>query len=100
LKFPLFVKPAREGTGMGVDLKAIVNNETELRERAQYIINVYQQPALVETFLPGREFTVGVLGRADSKEILAPPRMVRKGRLSPLPRPRTGHEPLGDALGL
>jgi D-alanine-D-alanine ligase len=67
LKFPLFVKPAREGTGMGVDTKAIVKNEKELRERAQYIINVYHQPALVETFLPGREFTVGILGRADAK---------------------------------
>jgi D-alanine-D-alanine ligase len=67
LKFPLFVKPAREGTGMGVDMNAIVNNEKELRERVQYIINAYQQPALVETFLPGREFTVGLLGRADSK---------------------------------
>lgn len=67
LKFPLFVKPAREGTGMGVDMKAIVNNEKELRERASYIVNTYQQPALVETFLPGREFTVGILGRADAK---------------------------------
>jgi D-alanine-D-alanine ligase len=67
LEFPLFVKPAREGTGMGVDMNAIVNNETELRERAQYIINTYQQPALVETFLPGREFTVGILGRSDAK---------------------------------
>ncbi|MBK8421451.1 hypothetical protein [Candidatus Villigracilis saccharophilus] len=67
LKFPLFVKPAREGTGMGVDMNAIVNNEKELRERALYIINTYQQPALVETFLPGREFTVGILGRADAK---------------------------------
>lgn len=67
LEFPLFVKPAREGTGMGVDMKAIVHNERELRERAQYIINTYHQPALVETFLPGREFTVGILGRADAK---------------------------------
>lgn len=67
LKFPLFVKPAREGTGMGVDLKAIVKNEKELRERAMYIISSYQQPALVETFLPGREFTVGIMGRADAK---------------------------------
>ncbi len=67
LKFPLFVKPAREGTGMGVDNNAIVKDEAELRDRAQYIINVYQQPALVETFLPGREFTVGILGRADAK---------------------------------
>src|SRR5512138_1587059 len=67
LEFPLFVKPAREGTGMGVDTNAIVNNEKELRERADYIINTYNQPALVETFLPGREFTVGILGRADAK---------------------------------
>ena len=67
LKFPLFVKPAREGTGMGVDLKAIVNNEKEMRERIAYIVNTYQQPALVETFLPGREFTVGILGRPDVK---------------------------------
>jgi D-alanine-D-alanine ligase len=67
MKFPLFVKPAREGTGMGVDMNAIVNNEKELRERAQYIVNTYQQPALVETFLPGREFTIGLLGRADAK---------------------------------
>ncbi len=67
LEFPLFVKPAREGTGMGVDLNAIVNNEKELRERTAYIINTYQQPALVEPFLPGREFTVGILGRADAR---------------------------------
>jgi D-alanine-D-alanine ligase len=67
LKFPLFVKPAREGTGMGVDANAIVNSEKELRERAIYIVNTYEQPALVETFLPGREFTVGVLGRKDSQ---------------------------------
>ncbi len=67
LKFPLFVKPAREGTGMGVDMKAVVYGEKELRERVQYIIAMYRQPALVETFLPGREFTIGILGRADAK---------------------------------
>src|SRR5688500_1395607 len=67
LNFPLVVKPTREGTGMGVDMNAIVHNEQELRERAMYIIEAYQQPALVETFLPGREFTIGVLGRADAK---------------------------------
>ncbi len=67
LKFPLFVKPAREGTGMGVDANAIVKNENELRERVKWVIASYQQPALVETFLSGREFTVGVMGRADAK---------------------------------
>jgi D-alanine-D-alanine ligase len=66
LRYPLFVKPAREGTGMGVDRKAIVNNEAEMRERAKYIINMYKQPALVENFLSGREFTVAVMGRPDA----------------------------------
>jgi D-alanine-D-alanine ligase len=66
LNFPLFVKPAREGTGMGVNQNAIVNNEAELRERIKYIINMYKQPALVETFLSGREFTVAVMGRPDA----------------------------------
>ncbi|HUH99392.1 MAG TPA: hypothetical protein VLZ89_18675 [Anaerolineales bacterium] len=67
LNFPLFVKPAREGTGMGVDLKAIVRNEKDLRERVRWVIDNYNQPALVETFLPGREFTVGIMGRPDVK---------------------------------
>jgi D-alanine-D-alanine ligase len=68
LEFPLFVKPAREGTGMGVDTKAIVKTEAELHERVDYIIKVYRQPALVETFLSGREFTCGLIGRWDSKK--------------------------------
>jgi D-alanine-D-alanine ligase len=67
LNFPLFVKPAREGTGMGVDLNAIVKNENELRERVRWVIDKYDQPALVETFLPGREFTVGIMGRPNAK---------------------------------
>jgi len=78
LKFPLFVKPAREGTGMGVDMKAIVKNEKEMRERIAYIVNTYQQPALVETFLPGREFTVGILGRNDSKRYSRHPEWYEK----------------------
>ena len=67
MKFPLFVKPAREGTGMGVDMKARVETESDLFDRIHYIIDAYKQPALVEVFLPGREFTVGQLGRPDAK---------------------------------
>jgi len=62
LRFPLFVKPVREGSGMGIDENSIVNTETALRERVGYIIATYQQLALVETYLPGREFTVGQIG--------------------------------------
>jgi D-alanine-D-alanine ligase len=65
LHYPLFVKPSREGTGMGVDLGAVVQDEAELRERVAWVLETYRQPALVETFLPGREFTIGVLGRRD-----------------------------------
>jgi len=85
LKFPLFVKPAREGTGMGVDLKAIVNDEKELRERVNWVISMYQQPALVETFLSGREFTVGVLGRLDAKLYSRHPEWYEKDGFHRLP---------------
>jgi D-alanine-D-alanine ligase len=63
LKYPLFVKPTREGTGMGVGLEAVVNSEEQLRKRVDWVIQTYRQPALVECFLPGREFTVGQFGR-------------------------------------
>jgi D-alanine--D-alanine ligase len=66
LHYPLFIKPAREGTGMGVDGKAIAYTEDDLRERVCWVIENYHQPALVEEYLPGREFTIGVLGRADA----------------------------------
>jgi D-alanine-D-alanine ligase len=66
LSFPLFVKPVGEGTGMGVDPYAVVHNEKELRKRVEWLIETYQEPALVEAFLPGREFTVGILGRKDA----------------------------------
>lgn len=62
LKFPLFVKPSREGTGMGVSAKSVVHDERELREQVAYILNTYKQSALVEEFIEGREVTVGVVG--------------------------------------
>jgi D-alanine-D-alanine ligase len=62
MHFPLFVKPSREGTGMGVTEKSIVHNEGELRERIADMHTRYQQPALVERYIEGREVTVGVVG--------------------------------------
>jgi D-alanine-D-alanine ligase len=49
LRYPLFVKPVREGTGMGVDLGAVVHNESEMRKRVDWVIRTYRQPALVES---------------------------------------------------
>lgn len=60
--FPLFVKPSREGTGMGVSGKSIVHNEEEMREQINQILSRYHQPALVERYIEGREVTVGLVG--------------------------------------
>lgn len=62
LQFPLFVKPSREGTGIGVSQKSIVYDPHELREQIRDILIKYQQPALVERYIEGREITVGVIG--------------------------------------
>jgi D-alanine-D-alanine ligase len=62
MKFPLFVKPSREGTGMGVSRQSIVHNEEEMREQISVIIEKYKQPVLVERYIEGREVTVGFVG--------------------------------------
>lgn len=62
LTFPLFVKPSREGSGMGISDASVVENESRLRDQVKWIIRTYRQPALVEPYLPGREFTVGLIG--------------------------------------
>lgn len=62
LKFPLFVKPSREGTSMGISAKSVVRSEEELREQVAIMIERYKQPALVETYIEGREITVGMVG--------------------------------------
>lgn len=62
ITFPLFAKPSREGTGMGVSGKSIVHNEWELREQVARIMERYKQPVLVEQYIEGREVTVGVVG--------------------------------------
>ncbi len=62
MTFPLFVKPSREGTGMGISYDSIVHNEDELRKQLEFILRTYNQPALVEKFIEGREITVGMVG--------------------------------------
>lgn len=62
LEFPLFVKPSREGTGMGISTRSVVHDEGELRAQLAELFARYDQPALVERFIEGREVTVGVVG--------------------------------------
>ncbi|MFW5940635.1 MAG: D-alanine--D-alanine ligase family protein [bacterium] len=62
MQFPLFVKPSREGTGMGVSPDSIVRDEAQLRAQLRIQFERYDQPILVERFIEGRELTVGVVG--------------------------------------
>jgi D-alanine-D-alanine ligase len=70
LPYPLFVKPVGEGTGRGIGGKSRVESKAELREIAIQLLATYRQPALVETFLSGREFTVGIVGEGETAEAL------------------------------
>ena len=65
LEYPLFVKPVSEGTGKGITEKSLVNDPDELKKMVEWILSRFNQPALVEEYLPGREFTVGIIGTGD-----------------------------------
>jgi D-alanine-D-alanine ligase len=70
LRYPLFVKPVSEGTGKGITEKSLVNSPDELSKMVEWILSEFNQPALVEEYLPGREFTVGVVGYGDEAKAI------------------------------
>jgi D-alanine-D-alanine ligase len=62
LRFPLFLKPSREGTGMGITGSNIVESVRDLRRLLRELLGRYNQPILCERFVDGRELTLGVIG--------------------------------------
>lgn len=62
IPYPLIIKPIAEGSSKGIFAESLVTNKKKLKRALEKVLKDYQQPALVETFLPGREFTVGVIG--------------------------------------
>ncbi|MEW6428302.1 MAG: ATP-grasp domain-containing protein [Thermodesulfobacteriota bacterium] len=66
LPTPLFLKPVSEGTGKGVTAASKVTDRRDLAAVAGRLLAQFRQPVLVETFLPGREVTVGVLGTGEA----------------------------------
>jgi len=67
---PAIVKPLYEGSSKGIKDNSVVRSEAELRARVSEVTALYRQPVIVERFLSGREFTVGVLGNYPDPEIL------------------------------
>lgn len=61
-KFPMIVKPRFEGSSKGLSENSRVKDAQELKKQVEIIINTYKQPALVEEFIAGQEFTVAVIG--------------------------------------
>ncbi len=70
LPFPLFVKPVSEGTGKGVTTASKVGTQYELMAVGLELITKFRQPVLVESYLPGREFTVGILGSGSAARVM------------------------------
>ncbi|MBN2342264.1 MAG: D-alanine--D-alanine ligase [Deltaproteobacteria bacterium] len=66
LPFPLFAKPIAEGTGKGISQESRITCRSQLETVCGALLTQYNQPVLLETYLPGREFTVGITGTGDN----------------------------------
>lgn len=69
-EYPLITKPVSEGSGKGIFSSSFVKNPDELKSEVSRILSEYSQPALIEEFLPGREFTVAIIGNGNEAEVL------------------------------
>ncbi len=70
VKFPAMVKPLHEGSSKGIYNSCVVKNPEELEREVRLVLSNYHQPALIEEFLPGREFTAALLGNGDDVRVL------------------------------
>jgi len=68
--FPLFAKPVAEGTSLGINALSKIKNRKELVDVCSNLLRNFKQPVLIETYLPGREFTVGILGTGNDARAL------------------------------
>ena len=78
LPLPLFAKPVAEGTGKGVTPASKIMQRDALRPQCEKLLAQFRQPVLVETYLSGREFTVGLVGTGDRAEVLGTVEIILK----------------------
>jgi D-alanine-D-alanine ligase len=71
LPYPLFAKPVAEGTSKGINNASRINNAEDLESVCKNLLEKFNQPVLVETYLCGREFTVGITGTGKDAKALA-----------------------------
>ncbi len=83
LPFPLFIKPVAEGTSKGISAASKVRDLTELRQGCGKLLARHSQPVLVERYLTGREFTVGMLGTGSASTVLGVMELVLRAGAEP-----------------
>ncbi len=83
VSFPVIAKPLAEGTGKGIDAASKITERNSLRRACQRLLECYHQPVLVEQFLPGREFTVGLVGTDDKAEVVGTLEIVLRDEAEP-----------------
>jgi len=92
LKFPLFVKPTNRGGSQGVDENSVVYSDSQLQSKILSIHEGYKSDALIEEYLPGREFSVAVTRQLGSNDLLAMPIEIKA------PKDRNGNSFLSEAV--
>jgi len=70
LVFPLFAKPLAEGTSKGITEWSVIATPEQLEHACRRLLSEYAQPVLVEEFLPGREFTAGIVGTGPAARVI------------------------------
>jgi len=70
IAFPVIAKPLAEGTGKGIDAASKITSRRELESTCKRLLAQYQEPVLVEQFLPGREFTIGLVGSGPAADVV------------------------------
>ncbi len=81
LQMPLFVKPVAEGTGKGITASSMVSDRSQLVSVVSRLLTDYRQPVLIEEYLPGREFTVGVTGSGTEARVTGGMEVICKDNL-------------------
>jgi D-alanine-D-alanine ligase len=81
LTFPLFVKPVAEGTGKGITERSVVRDMDSMKSIVTELLAAYRQPVLIEEYLPGREFTVGVTGTGAEAKVTGGMEVICKDNL-------------------
>lgn len=80
LKFPLFLKPVREGSGKGIDRTSKVDDLYSLKKKCIELLKVYNQPVLVENYLSGCEYTVGIVGTGKNSKVIGVLKVIFKDK--------------------